>query len=148
MRNQLIQQCDDANQKRLFFLVTNFLTKRGTSFRHNIKSVSFRSNRQRCSIKKGFLRNFTKFTGKLLCQSLFFNKVAGLRRATLLEKRLWHECFSVNFVKLVRTPFFTEQLWWLLLRFVAESYLGRCQTSLMELFVKMGNRFLIVKAPS
>ena len=29
--------------------------------------------------KKGVLRNLTKFTGKHLCQSLFFNKVAGLR---------------------------------------------------------------------
>ena len=29
--------------------------------------------------KKGVLRNFTKFTGKRLWQSLFFNKVAGLR---------------------------------------------------------------------
>ena len=29
--------------------------------------------------KKGVLRNFTKFTGKHLCQSLFFNKVAGPR---------------------------------------------------------------------
>ena len=28
--------------------------------------------------KKGVLRNFAKFTGKNLCQSLFFNKVAGL----------------------------------------------------------------------
>ena len=28
--------------------------------------------------KKGFLKNFTKFTGKHLCQSLFFNAVAGL----------------------------------------------------------------------
>ena len=27
--------------------------------------------------KKGVLKNFTKFTGKHLCQSLFFNKVAG-----------------------------------------------------------------------
>ena len=29
--------------------------------------------------KKGVLRNFAKFTGKHLCQSLFFNQVAGLR---------------------------------------------------------------------
>ena len=29
--------------------------------------------------KKGVLRNFAKFTGKHLCQGLFFNKVAGLR---------------------------------------------------------------------
>ena len=27
--------------------------------------------------RKGVLRNFAKFTGKHLCQSLFFNKVAG-----------------------------------------------------------------------
>ena len=38
--------------------------------------------------KKGVLRNFVKFTGKHLCQSLFFNKVAGLMSATLLKKKL------------------------------------------------------------
>ena len=38
-----------------------------------------RSSHRRCSMKKGVLRNFTKFTGKHLCQSLFFNKVVGLR---------------------------------------------------------------------
>ena len=27
--------------------------------------------------KEGVLRNYAKFTGKHLCQSLFFNKVAG-----------------------------------------------------------------------
>ena len=30
-------------------------------------------------LKKGVLRKFAKVTGKYLCQSLFFNKVAGLR---------------------------------------------------------------------
>ena len=35
-----------------------------------------------------YLINFTKFTGKHLCQSLFFYKVAGLKNATLLKKRL------------------------------------------------------------
>ena len=39
---------------------------------------------QRCSAKKGFLRNFTKFIGKHLCQSLFFNKVAGICISHLL----------------------------------------------------------------
>ena len=29
------------------------------------------------SYKKDVLKNFAKFTGKHLCQSLFFNKVAG-----------------------------------------------------------------------
>ena len=56
--------------------------------------------------KKGILRNSTKFTGKQLRQSLVFNKVAGQARpATLLKKRLWHRCFSVNFVEFLRTPF-------------------------------------------
>ena len=41
----------------------------------------------RCSIKKGALKHFAKFTGKHLCQSFFFNKVTGLRLATLLKKR-------------------------------------------------------------
>ena len=35
---------------------------------------------RRCSIKKSVLKNFAKFTGKHLCQSLLFNKGAGLRR--------------------------------------------------------------------
>ena len=39
--------------------------------------TSYRSSHRRCSVKKGVLRNFAKFTGKHLCQSLFFNKVAG-----------------------------------------------------------------------
>ena len=33
---------------------------------------------QRCSMKKSVLWNFAKFTGKRMCQSLFFNKVAVL----------------------------------------------------------------------
>ena len=37
-----------------------------------------RSSQRRCSVKKGVFRNFAKFTGKNLCQSLFFSKVAGL----------------------------------------------------------------------
>ena len=59
-------------------------------------SIHFRSSHQRCSVKKGVLRNFAKLTGKHLCQSLSFNKVAGAR--------LWHRCFPVNFVKFLRTP--------------------------------------------
>ena len=55
-----------------------------------------RSSRPGVFRKKGVLKNFTKFTGKHLCQSLFFNKVAGRP-------------------KLLRTPFSIEQLWWLLL---------------------------------
>ena len=67
--------------------------------------VIFRSSRLGVFCRKDVLRNFGKFTGKHLCLSLFFNKVVGLRPATLLKKRLWHKCFPVNFVKFLRTPF-------------------------------------------
>ena len=39
---------------------------------------SFRSSHWMCSVRKGVLINFAKVTGKHLCQSLFFNNVAGL----------------------------------------------------------------------
>ena len=51
----------------------------------------------RYSVNKSVPNNSTKFTGKHLCQSLSFNKFAGLR--------LWHKCFLVNFVKISRPPF-------------------------------------------
>ena len=46
---------------------------------------------RRCSVKKKrVFRKFAKFTGKNLCNSLFF------RPATLLKKRLWHSRFPVK----------------------------------------------------
>ena len=63
-----------------------------------------RRSHQRCSMKKAILKNFAKFTGKHLCQSLFFDKVAG-RPTTLLKKKLWRRCFPVNFTKFLRTHF-------------------------------------------
>ena len=38
----------------------------------------WRSSHQRCSVRKGVVGNFGKFTEQHLCQSLLFNKVAGL----------------------------------------------------------------------
>ena len=67
--------------------------------------IKHRRSRPEVFCKKGVLRNFTKFTGKHLCQSLFFNKVTGLIAATLLNKRLRHRCFSVNFAKFLGTTF-------------------------------------------
>ena len=59
-------------------------------------SEDYRSSYQRCSIIKGVLKKFAKFTGKYLCKSLFFNK------ETLTQ------VFSCEFCE---TPFFTEHLW-------------------------------------
>ena len=61
------------------------------------------------------LKNFANFTRKQLCWSLLFNKVAGLRLATSLKKRLKHRCFPVKFAKFLKTTFFTEHFWWLFL---------------------------------
>ena len=94
-------------------------------------SIICRCSRRRCFVRKGILRNFAKFTGKHLCQSLFFNQTAGLRPATLLKKRLWpatllkkrlwHRCFPVNFIKFLRTPFLQNTSGRLLLIWVASS---------------------------
>ena len=52
-----------------------------------------------------FWKNFTKFSGKHLCWSLFLNKVSGLRPSTLLKKRPQQRCFPVHFVNILRTLF-------------------------------------------
>ena len=88
--------------------------------------------------KKVVLKNFTKFTGKLLCQSLLFSKVVGLRTATLLKKRLWHRFFPVNFVKFLRTPFLPEHLRWLLLKHENKKmslYIKAAPTVLQVIFI-------------
>ena len=74
------------------------------------KKAVDRSSHRRCSVKKGVLRNFTKFTAKHLCQSLFFNKVAGLKPAKLLKKRL-AQVFSCEFCEISKNTFSLEQLW-------------------------------------
>ena len=64
------------------------------------KSVSSEAVVRRCSVKKVSLKNFTKFTGKHLCQSLFFNKVASLRPETLAQ------VFSREFCEIFKNTFF------------------------------------------
>ena len=43
-----------------------------------LKITKHRSSHRRYSVRKDVLRNFAKLTGKHLCQSLYFNKVAGV----------------------------------------------------------------------
>ena len=87
----------------------NALEKINSMYFQGISLV--KSSRPEVFCKKCVLRNFTKFTGKHLCQSLFFNK----ETFSLLKKRLWHRCFPVDFAKFLKTPFLTEHLRWLLL---------------------------------
>ena len=55
--------------------------------------TSSRSSHRMCSLRKSVLRNFAKFTGPHLCQSLFFNKVAGLRPEHLFFRTPPDSCF-------------------------------------------------------
>ena len=51
----------------------------------------------------------SEFKRESICywQSTYFLKnLQSLRPGTLLKKRLWHNCFPVNFLKFLRTPFF------------------------------------------
>ena len=103
--------------------------------------VRVRRSHQRCSVKICVLRNFT---GKHLCQSLFLNKVSGLRLATLFIKKLWHKCFPVNFVKFLRTPFYIERLWWLLFPHLSlYILLLPCRTTLEILLLSQKLFFLL-----
>ena len=70
-----------------------------------------RSSRPYVFCKKGALTNFAKFTGNHLFKSLFFNKVAGLRPAILLKKKLCNfikketltQLFSYEFCEICKT---------------------------------------------
>ena len=78
--------------------------------------------------KKGVLRNITKFTEKPLCQSLFFNKVAGLR----------HRGFPVNFVKFLRTPFLQNTSGRLLLKLFLMWMFWKIPKQFLEVFCQKG----------
>ena len=45
-----------------------------------------RSSRPEVFCKKSVPKNFAKFTGKHLCQSLFFNEVTALRHVTCQKR--------------------------------------------------------------
>ena len=93
------------------FMVTTSLASRWI----NVFCSSLKSSHRSSFVRKGVLRNFAKFTGKHLHQSLFFNKVAGLRPATLLkkdEKETLAQVFCCEFCQISKNTFFTECLWW------------------------------------
>ena len=68
------------------------------------------SSHQRCSVKKGVLRNFAKLTGKHLCQSLFLNKVTGAA-CNFIKKDTLAQVFSCEFCEIAKNTFFTEHVW-------------------------------------
>ena len=64
------------------------------------------NSHRRCSVRNGVLRNFAKFTGKHLCQSLYFNKVA----CNFIKIETLAQVFSCEFCDIFKNAFFTEHL--------------------------------------
>ena len=64
----------------------------------------YKSSRPEVFCKNGVLKNFAKFIGK-----------HDWKTCNFIKKRLQHRCFPVNFAKFLRTLFFIEHLWWVLL---------------------------------
>ena len=62
----------------------------------------YRSSQRRCSVRKGVLRNFAKFAGKHLYQSLFLLK---LQTCNFIKKEALAQVFSKTFAKFLRSPF-------------------------------------------
>ena len=60
--------------------------------------------------EKSCFENFAKLTGKHLCQSPFFNEVAGRRFVALLKKKTPTQMFSCKFYEIFQNTFFTEHL--------------------------------------
>ena len=60
--------------------------------------------------KNGVPKDFAKFVGKHLCLSLFINKVAGLKPATLFKKETLARVFSCEFSEIFKNTFLTEHL--------------------------------------
>ena len=66
-----------ASPKKMIFILENTVCFLKYYIDWHPKKGLIRGYR-RCSTRKGVLRNFAKFTGKDLCQDLFFNQVTGL----------------------------------------------------------------------
>ena len=63
-----------------------------------------RSSHQRCSIRKGGLKKFAKFTGKHLCQSLFLIKLQAIKKETGTG-------VFCEFCEIFKNTFFIEHVW-------------------------------------
>ena len=67
----------------------------------------YRSSRPVVFCKKDVLRSFAKFTGKHLCQRLFFNNVASQRRkaCNFIKKEILEYVFSYEFCEISKNTF-------------------------------------------
>ena len=93
-----------------------FVTQKMIQFILIASNHCFEKHWSRAFCKKGDHRNFAKFAGKHLYQSLFFNKVAGLEAS--YKKETLTKVFSCKFCEIFKNTVFIEHLLWLLLCFL------------------------------
>ena len=122
----LFKACVCTNKKLVKVEFINPPSNRGVNNDNDIYTVIFkwvlqgifinligRSSHLRWSLKRGILKDFSKFTAKHLCQSAFFKKVTDL----------WH-FFIEHLLNIYRTFIFLFFfLWWLLLNY--QNYISK-----------------------
>ena len=76
---------------------------------HTVKCIFFsRSSHHRCTIVKGVILNFAKFTGKHLCQVSFFKIKLQVSACNFIKKETLAQVFSCEFCEIFKSIFLTE----------------------------------------
>ena len=78
----------------------------------------YRSSHQRHSVNKVVLKNFARFTGKHLCWSFLFNKVAGLQTCNVFKRQTlaqfsceFYETFMLTFLHNTFRRLLLKRIW-------------------------------------
>ena len=98
----------DTSQISFYFDISFKCDKKLIQGQVSYKTLCLQSrflSRPEVYCKKGVFRNFAKFTGKQLRQSLFFNNVVDLRPAALLKKEALAQVFPCEFCEMSKNPF-------------------------------------------
>ena len=127
--------CFLADPGSTFAQNQQYLTAHSIAGKYSNKVISLRSSYQATHfLHLGFFQLFSRASPRFPrvrksessnSSKVSISRSSRLRPATLLKKRLCHRCFPVNFVKFLRTPFFTEHLWWLLLHWINSLFPSR-----------------------
>ena len=92
-----------------FYQKRDFVTGLLRTFKKRLYKIGGRNRHRRCFIRKAVLENLAKFTGKHLCQSLFFNNVAGFS-LNLPKKETLAQLFSCKSCEILENILFKKHL--------------------------------------
>ena len=95
---------------RLMYLVTKNPRIQQMILCNWLNYLRLRSSHRTWSVRKGVLKRFARFIGKLLCQRLFFNKVVGAA-CNFIKKESLAQVFSYEFCEIFKSTFLTEHFW-------------------------------------